>query len=104
MQTTPSLTSQRRVTLYGVRARKTPEDQNEREIRATIRNVLPEVFDRMFSLDSQGLLTKEMHRRAKGLFLRQRVGVGMSAVLVCLALRTDKSRTNLAFPALADVH
>ncbi|KAL1675939.1 hypothetical protein EV122DRAFT_280599 [Schizophyllum commune] len=46
MQTTPSLTSQRRVTLYGVRARKTPEDQNEREIRATIRNVLPEVFDR----------------------------------------------------------
>ncbi|TRM70308.1 hypothetical protein BD626DRAFT_448794 [Schizophyllum amplum] len=46
MQTTPSLTSQRRVTLYGVRARQTPEDQNEREIRAVIRNVLPEVFER----------------------------------------------------------
>ncbi|KAL1745362.1 hypothetical protein HDZ31DRAFT_36596 [Schizophyllum fasciatum] len=46
MQTTPSLTSQRRVTLYGVRARQTPEDQNEREIRASIRNILPEVFNR----------------------------------------------------------
>ncbi|KAF9070892.1 hypothetical protein BDP27DRAFT_1419656 [Rhodocollybia butyracea] len=42
--TTPSLTSQRKVVLYGVRARKTPEDVNEREIRKEIRAVLPELF------------------------------------------------------------
>ncbi|KAF8828838.1 hypothetical protein HHX47_DHR3000082 [Lentinula edodes] len=42
--TTPSLTSQRKVVLYGVRARETPEDLNEREIRKEIRAVLPELF------------------------------------------------------------
>lgn len=35
---------QRRVTLYGVRARETPEDANEREIRKQIRSSLPELF------------------------------------------------------------
>ncbi|KIK68882.1 hypothetical protein GYMLUDRAFT_67582 [Collybiopsis luxurians FD-317 M1] len=42
--TTPSLTSQRKVVIYGVRARETPEDMNEREIRKQIRAVLPELF------------------------------------------------------------
>ncbi|KAJ3781694.1 hypothetical protein GGU10DRAFT_98188 [Lentinula aff. detonsa] len=42
--TTPSLTSQRKVVLYGVRARETPEDLNERQIRKEIRAVLPELF------------------------------------------------------------
>ncbi|KAF9819188.1 hypothetical protein IEO21_02359 [Rhodonia placenta] len=40
-----SLTRQRKVALYGVRARETPEDVNEREIRKEIRALLPEVFE-----------------------------------------------------------
>lgn len=36
--------SQRKVTLHGARARQTPEDQNEREIRKEIRLVLPQLF------------------------------------------------------------
>ncbi|KAL4248177.1 Mediator of RNA polymerase II transcription subunit 12 [Abortiporus biennis] len=39
-----SLISQRKVTLYGVRARETPEDVNERAIRKEIRSLLPELF------------------------------------------------------------
>ncbi|KAH9945672.1 hypothetical protein B0H21DRAFT_744154 [Amylocystis lapponica] len=39
-----SLINQRKVTLYGVRARETPEDLNEREIRREIRALLPELF------------------------------------------------------------
>lgn len=48
--TTPSLTSQRKVVLYGVRARETPEDVNEREIRKEIRAVLPELFGGVFTV------------------------------------------------------
>ncbi|KAG6857783.1 hypothetical protein H0H87_004199 [Tephrocybe sp. NHM501043] len=43
-KTTTSLISQRRVTLYGARAREMPEDSNEREIRREIRAVLFDVF------------------------------------------------------------
>ncbi|KAL6308224.1 hypothetical protein BKA93DRAFT_726196 [Sparassis latifolia] len=42
--TSPSLVSQRKVTLYGVRAREIPEDLHEREIRKEIRQVIPELF------------------------------------------------------------
>lgn len=41
----PALTRQRKVTLYGVRARETEEDRNEKEIRKEIRALLPELFD-----------------------------------------------------------
>lgn len=44
-----SLISQRKVTLYGVRARDTPEANNEREIRKELRSLFPEVFGGMFS-------------------------------------------------------
>ncbi|KAG6920074.1 hypothetical protein DXG01_010142 [Tephrocybe rancida] len=43
-KSTSSLISQRRVTLYGARAREMPEDANEREIRREIRAVLFDVF------------------------------------------------------------
>ncbi|KAF8170267.1 hypothetical protein K438DRAFT_1982787 [Mycena galopus ATCC 62051] len=43
--TTSSLTSQRKVTLHGARARETPEDLHEREIRKKIRALLPDLFD-----------------------------------------------------------
>ncbi|KAF8070344.1 hypothetical protein FPV67DRAFT_1413891 [Lyophyllum atratum] len=43
-KSTSSLISQRKVTLYGARAREMPEDANEREIRREIRTVLPDVF------------------------------------------------------------
>ncbi|KAH8108105.1 hypothetical protein BXZ70DRAFT_1015382 [Cristinia sonorae] len=39
-----ALINHRKVTLYGVRARETPEDVNEREIRKEIRSLLPELF------------------------------------------------------------
>ncbi|KZT00461.1 uncharacterized protein LAESUDRAFT_666096 [Laetiporus sulphureus 93-53] len=39
-----SLISQRKVTLYGVRARETLEDTNEREIRKELRALFPELF------------------------------------------------------------
>ncbi|KIM45096.1 hypothetical protein M413DRAFT_441761 [Hebeloma cylindrosporum] len=39
-----SLINQRKVTLHGARARETPEDVAEREIRKEIRAVLPELF------------------------------------------------------------
>nr|GAT57732.1 predicted protein [Mycena chlorophos] len=42
--TTPSLATQRKMTLHGVRARETPEDLNEREIRKEIRALLPPLF------------------------------------------------------------
>ena len=45
-----ALTMQRKVTLYGVRAREIPEDGNEREIRKEIRAMLPELFDGGFFL------------------------------------------------------
>ena len=40
----PSLINQRKVALYGVRARETREDQNERAIRKEIRALFPELF------------------------------------------------------------
>ncbi|KAI0344762.1 hypothetical protein BDW22DRAFT_1354912 [Trametopsis cervina] len=39
-----ALIGQRKVTLYGARARETPEDVNERAIRQRIRELLPELF------------------------------------------------------------
>jgi mediator of RNA polymerase II transcription subunit 12 len=42
---TLSLTNQRKVTLYGARARETPEDIIEREMRKEIRTVLPNLFE-----------------------------------------------------------
>lgn len=42
---TLSLTNQRKVTLYGARARETPEDVVEREMRKEIRTVLPNLFE-----------------------------------------------------------
>ncbi|KAJ7128929.1 hypothetical protein C8R43DRAFT_1026393 [Mycena crocata] len=42
---TSSLTSQRKVILHGARARETPEDAHEREIRKEIRTLLPELFN-----------------------------------------------------------
>ncbi|OCH91787.1 hypothetical protein OBBRIDRAFT_752537 [Obba rivulosa] len=39
-----SLINQRKVVLYGVRAREIPEDLSEREIRRELRALLPEVF------------------------------------------------------------
>ncbi|KAJ3504486.1 hypothetical protein NMY22_g17908 [Coprinellus aureogranulatus] len=42
--TTPSLMYQRKVTLHGVRARETPEDIVEKEIRKEMRAVLPYLF------------------------------------------------------------
>ncbi|KAJ7782856.1 hypothetical protein B0H16DRAFT_1494639 [Mycena metata] len=42
---TPSLTSQRKVTLHGARARETQEDIHEREIRKEVRALLPGLFN-----------------------------------------------------------
>ncbi|KAI0068850.1 hypothetical protein BV25DRAFT_1904185 [Artomyces pyxidatus] len=41
---TAAVINQRRVTLYGVRARGTPEESNEREMRREVRLLLPELF------------------------------------------------------------
>ncbi|THV06762.1 hypothetical protein K435DRAFT_711026 [Dendrothele bispora CBS 962.96] len=43
-ESTTSLINQRKITLYGVQARETPEDLNERNIRKELRAVLPELF------------------------------------------------------------
>ncbi|KAG5638808.1 hypothetical protein H0H81_010037 [Sphagnurus paluster] len=43
-KSTTSLISQRKLILYGARAREMPEDSNEREMRREIRAVLPDVF------------------------------------------------------------
>ncbi|KAF8876501.1 hypothetical protein BD779DRAFT_1560397 [Infundibulicybe gibba] len=43
-QSDPAMVNQRKVTLYGVRARETEEDINGRQIRKEIRAVLPDVF------------------------------------------------------------
>ncbi|KAH9053238.1 hypothetical protein EDB87DRAFT_1711186 [Lactarius vividus] len=42
---TPAIVNQRRVTLYGVRARDTPEENNERLMRRQVRLVFPEIFN-----------------------------------------------------------
>ncbi|KAF8629229.1 hypothetical protein AX17_005811 [Amanita inopinata Kibby_2008] len=44
LDSNPSLINQRKVLLYGVRARETPEEINERQIRKEIRSVLPLLF------------------------------------------------------------
>lgn len=41
----PALVNQRRMALYGVRARTIPEDQIEANLKKEIRYLLPEVFD-----------------------------------------------------------
>ena len=41
----PALINQRKITLYGVRARSIPEDQVEKEIRQEFRNLLTEIFE-----------------------------------------------------------
>jgi hypothetical protein len=46
----PALINQRRVILYGARARETPEGTVEREIRGEIRSVIPELFEGARSL------------------------------------------------------
>ncbi|TFY51580.1 hypothetical protein EVJ58_g10491, partial [Rhodofomes roseus] len=40
-----SVIRQRKVTLYGVRARQTPEDEHEHQMRGELRRLLPEVFN-----------------------------------------------------------
>jgi mediator of RNA polymerase II transcription subunit 12 len=40
--------NQRKVTLYGVRARETPEDAAEKEVRKEVRLILPELFGGKF--------------------------------------------------------
>jgi mediator of RNA polymerase II transcription subunit 12 len=40
-----ALINQRKVILYGARARRTPEEIVEREIRGEIRSVIPELFE-----------------------------------------------------------
>ena len=45
INSTLSLTNQRKVTLYGARARETPEDIIERDMRKEIRMVLPNLFE-----------------------------------------------------------
>ncbi|KAI9510086.1 hypothetical protein F5148DRAFT_1182339 [Russula earlei] len=42
---TPAIVNQRRVTLYGVRARSTQEESNEREMRREVRLIFPEIFN-----------------------------------------------------------
>ncbi|KAH9993507.1 hypothetical protein BJV74DRAFT_833136 [Russula compacta] len=42
---TPAIVNQRRVTLYGVRARSTPEESNERVMRREVRVLFPEIFN-----------------------------------------------------------
>ena len=42
---TPAIVNRHRVTLYGVRARSTPEESNEREMRREVRLVFPEIFN-----------------------------------------------------------
>ena len=39
------MVNQRRMALYGVRARTIPEDQEEAELKKELRSLLPEVFD-----------------------------------------------------------
>ena len=39
-----SVIRQRKLTLYGVRARQTPEDEHEHQMRGELRLLLPEVF------------------------------------------------------------
>lgn len=50
VNSTLSLTNQRKVTLYGARARETPEDITEREMRKEIRMVLPDLFQGLIYL------------------------------------------------------
>lgn len=40
----PALVNQRKITLYGVRARQIPEDEVEKLIKSEFRTLLPEVF------------------------------------------------------------
>ena len=40
----PALVSQRKLALYGVRARTIPEDQVEKRLKDEIRDLLPEIF------------------------------------------------------------
>ncbi|CAA7259196.1 unnamed protein product [Cyclocybe aegerita] len=42
---TSSLANQRKVTLYGARAREIPEDETERKIRSEVRAVMPDLFE-----------------------------------------------------------
>ncbi|EPQ57624.1 hypothetical protein GLOTRDRAFT_137894 [Gloeophyllum trabeum ATCC 11539] len=46
-KSTPALVNQRKVILYGVRARETPEDAVEKQLRKEVRALLPELFDGM---------------------------------------------------------
>ena len=50
--TTSSLLHQRKLILYGARARETPEDVCEREMRHEIRGILPLVFGGVLSLSA----------------------------------------------------
>lgn len=47
-----ALISQRRLTLYGVRARHTPEEQVESDMKKELRALLPDVFGGDISLPS----------------------------------------------------
>lgn len=40
----PALVSQRKLALYGVRARTIPEDQVEKDLKTELQDLLPEVF------------------------------------------------------------
>ncbi|KZT67178.1 hypothetical protein DAEQUDRAFT_673722 [Daedalea quercina L-15889] len=56
-----SVIRQRKVTLYGVRVRQTPEDEHEHEMRSELRALLPEVFNGQARC-AQSLATKFWER------------------------------------------
>ncbi|EKM53974.1 uncharacterized protein PHACADRAFT_196411 [Phanerochaete carnosa HHB-10118-sp] len=64
------LISQRKVALYGLRVRETPEDRKEREIRRQIRAVLPELFGG--EVPDQAVASVDIAAQVPGIFTATR--------------------------------
>ncbi|KAF5388867.1 hypothetical protein D9757_005681 [Collybiopsis confluens] len=109
--TTPSLTSQRKVVLYGVRARETPEELNEREIRKQIRSVLPELFGgeselplpSPVSLSESCKLLLDSPRYEQKAIVRQEFDVSHSGILKSYGVVVELMTRTKCFDVMLDL-
>lgn len=103
---TPSLVHQRRSILYGARARETPEDLCEREMRREIRAVLPLVFGGVLSFSGTVALVHVGNwSRDTSLYVHFFIGLARqySHSCPCSAFRASQNVQRMASSKLQEI-
>ena len=92
--------AQRRVMLYGVRARSTPEESNGREMRREVRLVFPEIFNPGTSLVvlSPCFTADVLHRARRNRKRTFVTSVDLFHIVRCTAVPAGQNNPAMVFP------